>query len=275
MTLDYPLEDASLGLVDSVVVDGGVAPAHEAVSIELPQLIPMTSPPAPLRVVALVLEPDRDAVPREAPEVLLKTVVQFPCPLAPQEVPDRFAPFEELVAVAPLGVLRVGERHLLGIAGVPGVLGGLDLLLGRLLVERWYRRSDALVLSALLHSCLLLSAHMLAARDSYADTTAALGFLPGCGEASLRRGWLTPLIKPLPHRGSAWRGFRKAATVRSLRELPLQDCPQAEGGMVLQYRSYGCYQHEEDFARGLSRQASPGSCPGSAPKAHPCDATGG
>src|SRR5215211_2523734 len=101
MTLDYPLEDASLGLVDSVVVDGGVAPAHEAVSIELPQLIPMTSPPAPLRVVALVLEPDRDAVACEAPEVLLQAVVQFPCPLAPQELFDRLASLEELVAITP------------------------------------------------------------------------------------------------------------------------------------------------------------------------------
>src|SRR5215218_5442072 len=165
MTLDYPLEDASLGLVDSVVVDGGVAPAHEAVSIELPHLIPMTSPPAPLRIVALVLEPDRDAVAREAPQVLLQAVVELPCPLAPQEVPDRLAPFEELLAVAPLGVLRVGKRYLLGVAGVPGILGRLDLLSRRLLVEGWYGRSNALVLPALLHVLLhsLHSALMLAA----------------------------------------------------------------------------------------------------------------
>jgi hypothetical protein len=35
---------------------------------------------------------------------------------------------QELGAVAPYGVLRVGERDAFGIAGVPGVLGSLDFL---------------------------------------------------------------------------------------------------------------------------------------------------
>src|SRR5215203_258753 len=132
----------ALRLFYLVVVDGGVPPPHQAALIELPQLVPMTSPPLPVRVVALVLEPDRDAVLREAPQVLLETVVELLCPLAPQEVPDRGAPLEELVAVAPLRVLGVGERHLLGVAGVPGVLDRLDLLPRRLLFERRYRGSD-------------------------------------------------------------------------------------------------------------------------------------
>src|SRR5215217_7059485 len=158
----------------------------------------MTSPPAPLRIVALVLEPDRDAVAREAPQVLLQAVVELPCPLAPQEVPDRLAPFEELLAVAPLGVLRVGKRYLLGVAGVPGILGRLDLLSRRLLVEGWYGRSDALVLPALLHVLLhsLHSALMLAAYDSYADATAALG--PSTRVRSISVGMLRC-------RGAAWR----------------------------------------------------------------------
>src|SRR5215203_3204406 len=155
----------ALRLFYLVVVDAGIPPPHQAALIELPQLVPMTSPPAPLRVVALVLEPDRDAVAREAPQVLLQAVVELPCPLAPQEVPDRLAPFEELLAVAPLGVLRVGKHYLLGVAGVPGILGRLDLLSRRLLVEGWYGRSNALVLPALLHVLLhsLHSALMLAA----------------------------------------------------------------------------------------------------------------
>src|SRR5215203_2910845 len=95
----------------------------------------MTPPPTPLRVVALVLEPHRDAVAREAPQVFLQPIVQLPSPFAPEEVPDGLTPLEELVAVAPLGVLGVGEGDLLGIAGVPGVLGRLDLLPGRLLGE--------------------------------------------------------------------------------------------------------------------------------------------
>src|SRR5215204_4995755 len=166
MTLDYPLEDASLGLVDSVVVDGGVAPAHEAVSIELPQLIPMTSPPTPLRVVALVLEPDRDAVPREAPEVLLQAVVELPGPLTLEERDDLLAALEELLAVAPLGVLGVGERDLLGIAGVPGVLGRFDLPPGTLLSKRRHGRSYLLILAALPHTLFLLSASTVVSHQS-------------------------------------------------------------------------------------------------------------
>jgi hypothetical protein len=95
----------------------------------------MTSPPVSLRIPALVLEPDRDAVPRKAPEALLQPVIELANPLASQEVPDGLAALEELVTVAPHRILRVGQRHFLGVAGVPGVLGGLDLLPRRLLVN--------------------------------------------------------------------------------------------------------------------------------------------
>src|SRR5215212_6412690 len=174
MTGDRLLEDAALGLVYLVVVDGGIAAAHQTVFVELPQLVAVAAPPLSINVPALVLEPDRDAVLRKTPEVLLQPIVPLPGPLASQKVPDGLPAREELVAVAPLGVLGVGEGDLLGIAGVPRVLGRLHLLPRSLLVERRYRRSDALVLPALLHA-LLLSALMLAAYDSYADATAALG----------------------------------------------------------------------------------------------------
>jgi len=62
----------------------------------------MRTPPLPLCVVALVLEPDRDAIIREAPEVLLEPVVELPSPLAPEEIPDSLPALEELVAVSPL-----------------------------------------------------------------------------------------------------------------------------------------------------------------------------
>src|SRR5215218_11034171 len=108
MTRNHSLKDPPLGLVYFVVVDRGITAPHQAALVELPQFIPMRSPPLSLCVVALVLEPDRDAVAREAPQVLLEPVVELPRPLAPQEVFDRVAPLEELVAVAPLGVLGVG-----------------------------------------------------------------------------------------------------------------------------------------------------------------------
>jgi hypothetical protein len=55
-----------------------------------------------LCVVALILEPDRDAVICEAPQVLLEPVVELPCPLALEERDYLFAALEELLAVARL-----------------------------------------------------------------------------------------------------------------------------------------------------------------------------
>src|SRR5262249_25460587 len=49
---------------------------------------------------------------------------------------------EELLAVAPRGVGRVGERDPFGVASVPGVLGGLHLLPRGLLGERRDRGAD-------------------------------------------------------------------------------------------------------------------------------------
>src|SRR5215208_6641038 len=89
-----------------VIVDRGVAAAHQAVL-------------------------------REAPEVLFESVIELASPLALQEVPDCLAALEELVAVAPLRGLGVGEGDLLRVAGVPGVLCHLPLLPCALLVEGW------------------------------------------------------------------------------------------------------------------------------------------
>src|SRR5215212_2107701 len=155
MTGDRLLEDAALGLVYLVVVDGGIAAAHQTVFVELPQLVAVAAPPLSMNVPALVLEPDRDAVLRKTPEVLLQPIVPLPGPLASQKVPDGLPALEELVAVAPLGVLGVGEGDLVGIAGVPGVLGRLHLLPRGLLVERGNRGPD-LILASLLHNSVLL-----------------------------------------------------------------------------------------------------------------------
>src|SRR3954471_21993432 len=119
--------DPALALVDSVVVDARVAPAHVAEVVELPVLVAVAAPPLAVGVVGLVLEPDRDPVLVEAPQLLAQPVVELARPLAAQEVADGVAAGEELVAIAPIGVLGVRHRHPVGIACVPRVLGGLHL----------------------------------------------------------------------------------------------------------------------------------------------------
>jgi hypothetical protein len=121
-------EDPALVLLDPYVVDAGLAPGHQPVLVELPQLVAVRPPPLPVGVVRLVLEADGDAVAVEGPQVLAQGVLAFTRPLFGEESDDLGAAGDEGVAVAPDRVLGVGEGDLVGITGVPGVLGGLDLL---------------------------------------------------------------------------------------------------------------------------------------------------
>src|SRR3954447_6004313 len=134
-------EDAPLGLLDRDVVDARLAAAHVALVVELPLLVAVAAPPLPRRVATLVLEAHGDPVAAERPQVLAQRVVELALPLARQELDDRGAAGEELVAVAPLRILAVGGGDALGVARVPRVLGRLHLLARGLLGERWDGRS--------------------------------------------------------------------------------------------------------------------------------------
>src|SRR3954468_10607600 len=143
-------EDAPLGLLDRDVVDARLAAAHAALVAELPRLVAVAgppllvavaAPPRPRRVATLVLEAHGDPVAAERPQVLAQRVVELALPLARQELDDRGAAGEELVAVAPLRILAVGGGDALGVAHVPRVLGCLHLLARGLLGERWDGRS--------------------------------------------------------------------------------------------------------------------------------------
>src|SRR4029077_18625358 len=52
--------DPPLGVLDRDVVDARLPAAHQAVLVELPQLVAVAAPPPAIRVVGLILEPDRD-----------------------------------------------------------------------------------------------------------------------------------------------------------------------------------------------------------------------
>src|SRR6516165_9673651 len=136
-------EDAPLALVDGHVVDARLTAPHQPLLVELPQFVAVAAVPLTGGVVRLVLEPDGDPVAVERPHVLAQRVVQFAAPLAPQELGDLRAPGEELVPVPPHRIHGVGARDPLRVPGVPGVLGGLDLLAGGRLGERRQRRSRA------------------------------------------------------------------------------------------------------------------------------------
>ena len=94
-------EDPPLGLPDRDVVDTRLPAAHQAMLVELPLLVAVAAPPPALRVMGLVLEPDRDPVLAERPQVLAQGIVELAVPLGGEELDDRGPPGEESVAVAP------------------------------------------------------------------------------------------------------------------------------------------------------------------------------
>src|SRR5215831_2719972 len=83
-----------------------------------------------------VAEPDGNAVGAEGPQLLDQAIVEFPGPLARQERHDLVAALEEFRPVSPMAVRRIGQRHPLGVAAVPAVLGGAHLLRRLLFGER-------------------------------------------------------------------------------------------------------------------------------------------
>src|SRR4029453_7487076 len=66
----------------------------------------------------------------KGPELLDQAVGELAAPLAHQEGLDGLATLQELGAVPPGAVERVGERDARRVARVPGVLGAPDLLDG-------------------------------------------------------------------------------------------------------------------------------------------------
>src|SRR5215510_206637 len=126
----------ALRLSDRKVVDAGQAEPHQALVVELPVLVAVRAEPVSGIVVALVGETDGDAAPLEGPQLLDEAIVELAGPLPGEESDDLLASVEELRAVPPARVGGVGLGDLLGIAGVPGILGQTDLLRRGLAGER-------------------------------------------------------------------------------------------------------------------------------------------
>src|SRR5262249_38017584 len=108
----------ALALLDRHIVDARDAQAHEALLVELPVLVAIAAEPVTAVVVPLVSEAHRDAVVAKGPELLDQPVVELAVPLPPEERLDRLASLQELRAIAPAAVGRVGEGDARGIARV-------------------------------------------------------------------------------------------------------------------------------------------------------------
>src|SRR5438128_6622170 len=103
-----PMELALVG-GDRSFVDRGDAPAHQAALVEFPVLVAVGSEPVARIVVPFVGKAHGDAGGAAGPQFLDQPVVQFLGPFAAEERLDRLAALQELLAVAPDAVRRIGE----------------------------------------------------------------------------------------------------------------------------------------------------------------------
>ena len=126
----------TVGFLDRQVVNAGEAALHVAEFIEFPEFVAIGTEPMAGVVVPFVFETHGHAVAAKAPEFFLEAVIQFAIPFAPEKFDDLRAALDEFGAVAPLGVFGIGEGDAFGVAGVPGVFGGLDFLHGGFFGER-------------------------------------------------------------------------------------------------------------------------------------------
>jgi hypothetical protein len=108
--------------------DAGLAAAHEPTVVQFPKRIAIAVKPLIGHVLPLILEADGDAVFAESPTNSVATRSQACVPTGGDELDDRRAANDELVAIASHGVLRVAQANAIGVPGVPSILCCLDFL---------------------------------------------------------------------------------------------------------------------------------------------------
>src|SRR6267378_490024 len=108
---------------DGEIIDAGQPQPHQAILGEFPVLVAVRSVPIPRVIVPLIGEADCNPMSAEGPKLLDQPVVQLLVPLARKKRDDLRPPVDELRAVPPAGVRRIGQGDLLRIAGIPSVFG--------------------------------------------------------------------------------------------------------------------------------------------------------
>src|SRR5580692_750270 len=120
----------ALAVFDRQVVDAGDPPSHQALFVELPILVAIAAKPVAGIVVPFIGKAHGYTVVAKCPDLLDQPILQLANPLACEECLDGRAATNELGAVAPDAIHRIGERYFGRIARVPGILGETRLLRG-------------------------------------------------------------------------------------------------------------------------------------------------
>src|SRR6476661_8153566 len=135
----------ALAVFDRQVVDAGDPPSHQALFVELPILVAITTKPVARIVVPFICKAHGYPVVAKRPDLLDQPILQLANPLAYQECLEN-----ELGAVAPDAIHRISKRYFGGIARVPGVLGEARFLRGAFGCkgqQRWAGHGRSLLVS--------------------------------------------------------------------------------------------------------------------------------
>src|SRR5947209_11624602 len=140
----------ALAVFDRQVVDAGNPPSHQALFVELPILIAIATKPGAGIVVPFICKAHGYPVVAKRPNLLDQPIVQLTIPFAREKCLDRLAATNELGAVAPEAIHRIGKRYFGRIARVPGILGEARLLRGAFGCkgrQRWAGHGRSLLVS--------------------------------------------------------------------------------------------------------------------------------
>src|SRR6266852_3268858 len=140
----------ALAIFDRQVVDAGDAPSHQALVVELPILVTVATKPGAGIVVPFICKAHGYPVVAKRPNLLDQPIVQLTIPFAREKCLDRLVATNELGAVAPEAIHRIGKRYFGRIARVPGILGEARLLRGAFGCkgrQRWAGHGRSLLVS--------------------------------------------------------------------------------------------------------------------------------
>src|SRR3954470_2956968 len=118
----------ALAIFDRQVVDAGDPPSHQALFVELPILVAVATKPVARIVVPFICKAHGYPVVAKRPDLLDQPILQLANPLAYEECLDGLAATNELGAVAPDAIQRIGNRYFGRIARVPRVFRHTCLL---------------------------------------------------------------------------------------------------------------------------------------------------
>src|ERR1700731_411614 len=131
----------AIRLANEQIVDARQTPGHKTVAVKFPILAPVGSKPVATIIAPFVSKLDRDPIFMKSPQLFNEPIVQFPGPLTPEKLDNRFATGEKLRTITPYAARSIGACDLIRIATVPSIFCQSHFLRCRVTIEGRNRKT--------------------------------------------------------------------------------------------------------------------------------------